>query len=386
MKVALSVPGKFHTFDLARELYARKALAGVYTAYPMFKLRNEGLPPELVHTFPWFLTPYMGNPWRNRMPHRLTKEMENLVATSLSSWTARHLPECDVYVGMSGSSLPAGRVQRRRGGRYVCDRGSCHIREQDRLLRKEHADWGMPFFGIDPRVIAREESEYEQADCITVPSTFALRTFLSAGIPAEKIRLLPYGVNLGRFEKTGEPDPGRFDVLFVGNMSLQKGVPYLLDAFQRLQHPAKSLKFAGTPSPQLIELLTARGLWSGGIEVLGHVVQTELKHLMSRSHVMVLPSIQEGLAMVMAQAMACGCPVIASENTGARDLLDDGQEGFIVPIRNVEALVQRMQQLADDGDLRSRMGQSALARVKNMGGWRDYGDRALGIYRGLVEA
>lgn len=384
MKVALSVPGKFHTFDLARELYAQGLLAGVLTGYPRFKLRNEGLPASLIKTFPWVMTPYMANPFKHRMPHQWVREHEHLVATTFGHWTAGALPPCDVYVGLSGSSLKAGQLQQIAGGRYVCDRGSSHIRTQDALLSEEHLEWGLPFKHIDPRAIAREEAEYEQADCITVPSGFVFDSFVARGVPPERLRLLPYGVNLARFEPTGSPDPQRFDVLFVGGMSLRKGVQYLVQSWRELRHPAKSLTFVGSPSPDVIDLLKRAGLWPEEARVLGHMPQLELKHLMSRSHVMVLPSIEEGLAMVMAQAMACGCPVIASENTGARDLFEDGREGFIVPIRDPAALTDRLQRLADESALRSRMAAAALERVKRMGGWRDYGQRASNIYRALV--
>lgn len=384
MKVALSVLGKFHTFDLARELHAHGVLAGVLTGYPRFKLRAERLPDTSIHTFPWVLGPYMANPIKSRMPRSWIREWENLAATTFGEWTARALPECDVYVGLSGSALKAGQMQQARGGRYVCDRGSSHIRVQDTLLREEHKAWGVPFAGIDRRAIEREEAEYAQADCITVPSAFAHRSFVDQGVASEKVRLLPYGVNLSRFEPSGTPDPARFDVLFVGAMTLQKGVPYLLQAFKRLRHSAKSLTFAGSVSPKIIALMKAQGLWSEEIQVLGHVPQLDLKQLMSTCHVLVLPSVQEGLAMVMAQAMACGCPVIASENTGARDLFDDGHEGFIVPIRDPLALADRLQRLIDEPDLRTRMGEASLARVKRMGGWRDYGQRALGVYQELL--
>ena len=68
---------------------------------------------------------------------------------------------------------------------------------------------------------------------------------------------------------------------------------------------------------------------------------------MSSSHVLVLPSVEEGLALVQAQAMACGCPLISSTNTGGEDLFSDGVEGFLVPIRSPEAIAERLQQLAD---------------------------------------
>jgi glycosyltransferase involved in cell wall biosynthesis len=96
---------------------------------------------------------------------------------------------------------------------------------------------------------------------------------------------------------------------------------------------------------------------------------------MSRSHVLALPSVEEGLALVLGQAMACGCPVVATAATGAEDLFTDGIEGFIIPPRDPIALADRLQQLAGDPDLRARMSAAALARVKHLGGWDRYGDQ-----------
>lgn len=384
MKIALSAVGKFHTFDLARELHSRGVLAGISTGYPHFKLRSEGLPQELIHTFPWVHGAYMAFPWKQSLPRAIIQQWEHVNALTFGASVARNLPECDVYVGLSGSTLAAGKKAHQRGAHYVCDRGSSHIRVQDQLLHEEHEMWGIPFSGIDPRAIAREEAEYDEADCITVPSGFAMRSFLSQGVPFEKMRLLPYGVNLSRFQRVADPAAGRFDVLFVGGMSLQKGVQYLVQAYKNVNHPAKSLTFVGAPSAALIASLTSRGLWPSEVKVLGHIPQVELKNLMSRSHVMVLPSIQEGFGMVLAQAMACGCPVVASSNTGGEDLFNDGQEGFIVPIRNVDVLTARMQQLADLPDLRATMGQRALERVQSLGGWSDYGQKAMTIYSEML--
>ena len=381
MKISLSTIGKFHTFDLARELFARGALANIFTGYPRFKLKNELLPDDLIKIFPWVQTLYMAFPWKSSLPHAFVREWEYLSAITFGDYVARNLPECDLYVGLSGSALQAGKKVHQRGAKFVCDRGSSHIRAQDDLLREEHALWNTPFVGIDPRTIAREESEYEEADCITVPSTFVYRTFVEQGIPANKLRLLSYGVNLSQFQPVDKPDPQRFDMLFVGGMSLQKGVQYLVQAYQKINHPAKSLTFAGSPSASLIKALTARGLWPEDAIVLGHMPQTELKQIMSRSHVLVLPSIQDGFGMVMAQAMACGCPVVASNHTGAEDLMTNGLEGFIVPVRDVSALTNKLQQLADEPRLRDVMGEKALQKVQSIGGWCDYGDKAMEIYR-----
>lgn len=384
MKVALSTIGTFHSFDLARELHRDGLLTAIYTGYPRFKLKGEGLPAERIKCFPWVHGAYMAFPQRDRLGPWLLRHWEYLARASLDRYVAARMPDCDVFVGLSSSALLTGRHVQRRGGRYVCDRGSSHIRLQDALLRQEHERWGVAYTGIDPRIIAREEAEYEAADCITVPSSFNVRSFVENGLPARKLKRLSYGVNLARFHPTQAPDAKRFDVLFAGGMSLRKGIPDLLKAYKDVVHPHKSLTFAGAPSAELIALMRARRLWPEDAVVLGHVPQAELKNLMSRSHVMVLPSIEEGLALVQAQAMACACPVIGTDHTGAEDLFVDGEHGFIVPIRQPHVLADRMQWLADHPEQRLAMSQQALAHVQQAGGWRDYGDQAKRIYRELL--
>lgn len=384
MKIVLSTIGKFHIFDLARQLHARGALQAVFTGYPRLKLHNERLPRQAIRTFPWLHTPYMSSARARRLMPRLARHWEFIDRRTFDWYVSRRLPECDVFVGLSSSALRSGITARQRGARYVCDRGSTHIRTQNQLLLEEHSLWGRPFSGVDSRIIDLEEAEYEQADCITVPSTFNVKSFLERGVPAVKIKLVPYGVDLSRFQPTGRPDEARFDILFTGAMSFRKGLPYLLQAYRLLEHPRKSLTLAGSVDPAFIETMRQRSIWPEETRVLGHVPQSRLQDVMSRSHVLVLPSIEEGLAMVQAQAMACACPIIASEHTGAADLFADGKEGFIVPVRSSRAIATRLQQLADDPEMRSKMSEAALQRVTISRGWGDYGDRAMATYQALV--
>jgi glycosyltransferase involved in cell wall biosynthesis len=93
---------------------------------------------------------------------------------------------------------------------------------------------------------------------------------------------------------------------------------------------------------------------------------------------MVFPSIEDGFGMVIGEALACGCPVVASEHTGGRDFFSDGIEGFIVPPRDVDALVQRLESLIQDEPRRQRMSEAALKRVAAIGGWDAYGARWAG--------
>ena len=267
-------------------------------------------------------------------------------------------------------------------GIFICDRGSTHQRYQEQLLADEFRRWGVATPPSDPRDTRREEAIYAACDAITVPSTMAARSFAEMGFPTDKVHVIPYGVRLESFRPAAEPSPDTFDVLFAGAVGLRKGVPYLLEAFANLRHPRKRLIIVGTIQQDIRSVLTR--LPMENVEMLGSLPQSELATLMSRSHVLALPSIEEGLALVQAQAMACGCPVVCSTNTGGEDLFTDGVEGFIIPIRDPIALADRLQRLADDPALQRSMRTAALKRVHSIGGWKEYGDRWENLLNALL--
>ncbi len=387
MRIVQTVFGVFHHFELARQLHQRNHLQKLYTTWPRLRIDREGLPPDLVETFPWIHAPEM-LAQRFGFSHAWTLDQTSYAnALAFDRWTSRKLrrePPPDALIAISGSSLTTGQELQARGCRFICDRGSSHQRYQERIVAEEYRRWGVSRPVTDPRDILREEKIYAAADAITVPSTFAARSFIEEGLPPEKLHVIPYGVRLEQFVPTGKPPASedRFEVLFAGSVSLRKGVPYLLQAFAKLRHPAKRLRVAGSIHPDMKSVLGR--LPQDQVEFLGAVSQPRLAELMSTSHLMVLPSIEEGLALVQGQALACGCPVLASTNTGGEDLFTDGVEGFIVPVRDVEALTDRMQRLADDPALQQKMNQAALLRVKTIGGWQEYGDKWETLLRQLT--
>lgn len=376
MRVVQTVFGVFHHFELARQLERRGHLERIYSTWPWTRLRREGLPRERVATFPWIHGPEMLLRRFGADPAWLLDPAGYANALLFDAWTNRAIergPAPDVLVGISGSSLVTGRSVQRRGGRFVCDRGSSHQRFQERIVSEEFRRWGVTRPVSDPRDTRREMAIYDVADAITVPSSFAAASFAEEGVPREKIHVIPYGVRLENFSRVGEPPPDRFEVLFVGSVGLRKGVPYLLEAFARLRRGAKRMRVVGSLSPEMRGVLGQLPLEH--VELLGPVPQERLPMLMSTSHAMVLPSIEEGLALVQGQALACGCPVIATTNTGAEDLFTDGVEGFILPVRRSDLLAEALQQICDHPELRQSMSEAALQRVNRLSGWDTYGQR-----------
>ncbi len=371
--MVVAAGGTNHFFHMAAQLEKRGLLRAIFSGYPRFKLRSRGVSPELIRTYPWIHTAYMALGRFRMNPEWVDRQMWFLSHRALDRHVARSMPECDVFVGQSNCSLRSGQVVQKRGGRYVCDRPCAHIRVQDRLLREEFDRQGIPFSGIDPRTIEREMAEYESADAVLVASQFARNSFLEQGFPEERLHAIPYGVDTSRFQPTGEPRYEAFTVLFVGNASLQKGIADLLEAFRRLNAPSKRLILVGSVFPEAKPILD-RYADVQGVQLIGAQPQASLPSLMSRCHVLVLPSVHEGFGMVMAEAMACGTPVIASTHSGGPDLVEDGLSGLLVPPADPDRLAEALQLLHDDPDRLESMGQAARLRASRLGNWDAYGD------------
>ena len=382
MRVVQTVFGKFHHFHLARQLHERKMLVGIFSSYPSRKLRDQQIPMDMVHTFPYFHMAQLAAGRYIPGSGLAGGELSWWLALTLDAHVAGRLPECDVFVGISGSGLKTGRLAQKRGGKYICDRGSAHIRWGDRMLTEEFKRWGEEYEGVYPKHLTREESEYDQADAVTVPSEFARRTYIEMGMPTGKVRKVSLGSDLSRFTKVADPALDSFDVLFVGQISFRKGIPYLLEAFEKLRHPRKTLTLAGGVLPEIKNYLARKPLEK--VTFVGPQAGARLKELMSRSHVLVLPSVDDGFGMVIGEAMACGCPVITSENCGGGELFDDAHQGFIVPIRDSNAIRERLEWLAQDPGLRDAMGAHSLERVVSLGGWDTYGRDYVAVLESLM--
>jgi glycosyltransferase involved in cell wall biosynthesis len=374
MRVCIGSAGRFWAFDLARQVDRLGHLARLYTAYPRWKV--DGLPREKVSTFPWLTVPSAA--FARLCRARVPKQIDWMIIDTFGGWVARRLGPCDVFHSLSCYGLRAHRVARGRYGAVtVCDRGSSHILYQDEILAEEHALWKAPYCPIDRRVVGRELQEYQECDIINVPSGFAYRTFLEKGVAKEKLRLVPYGVDLALFRPLPKRDK-TFRVIYVGALSLRKGIPYLMQAVELLRPPDIELWLIGALDPEVKPFLER---CKGRFRYLGVIPRAELFSYYSQGSVFVMASIEDGFGLVQAQAMACGLPVIATTNTGAANLFTDGKEGFIVPIRDPRAIQEKILYLYEHPDVRDAMAQAARDRVRHLGGWEDYGNRMLAIYQ-----
>jgi len=269
------------------------------------------------------------------------------------------------------------------GALTILERCSSHIVYQNNILKEEYGKFGIklePYQLPHPKIIEKELKEYEEADYISIPSLFVKRTFLGKGIPGNKLIHVPYGVDLSQFRQVPKTD-NIFRVIFTGGMSLRKGVHYLLPAFSELNLPNSELMLIGSFNEEIKPFFKK---YEGRFKWLGHIPQKELYKYYSQGSVFVLMSIEEGMAYVQTQAMACGLPVVATTNTGGEDIIRDGKDGFVIPIRDVEKLKEKLVYLYENPEARRKMGESAQQRVNQGFTWDDYGDKIIKLYADIL--
>jgi len=256
------------------------------------------------------------------------------------------------------------------GAIAIVDRGSSHAQYNKEVLQEEYNKLGVIKWLPPASIIEKELREYELADYILIPSEFVRRSFIKKGMPDSKLIKIPYGVDLTYFYPTKKEDD-TFRILYVGGMHLRKGVHYLLEAFAQLELPNAELWLIGSQSEEIKPFFKK---YAGHFRYFNHLPQNELFKYYSQCSVFAICSIEEGMAMVQAQAMACALPLICTTNSGGEDLIREGEEGFVVPIRDVELLKERIAWCYENQKLCQAMGDSARKRILDYHTWDDYGD------------
>ena len=266
---------------------------------------------------------------------------------------------------------------KRRGMAVVLDQQSVHPGYAIDVLQAEYDRFGMWDSETDAPLVRRVLRELELADSLLVAHRLVLEENVARGIPAEKQRIVPFGVDTSLFrpsERTRKPkDP--FRVLFAGRMSVRKGVPHMLEAVKRAADPRIELLCAGTAAPDIESLLPR---YAKHFTRLGTLSHARLAELYREVDAFVLTSFVEGSALVTYEAMASGLPCVVTRSVGS--LVEDGETGVLVPPGDPDALAAALISLADEPERGRALGRAARA-VALDNDIQLYGDRLLGAYR-----
>jgi alpha-maltose-1-phosphate synthase len=223
-----------------------------------------------------------------------------------------------------------------------------------------------------------KEEELRLADYVVVPSEH-VRSTLKDIVPKEKIRMIPYGAPEVRPRQHFNYDSNApLKVLFVGNLIQRKGIGYLLEAVDMLGRQAELTMVGRRLGPNIkVDEACRRCRW---IETLPH---GKVMSLMQESDVLVLPSLSDAFGLVVTEALACGLPVIVTPNAGGSEIICDGREGYIVPIRRADLIASRLDALHSDRTMLAEMSQRALETAAQ-NSWEHYRLNWAHMIRGLA--
>ena len=304
--------------------------------------RIHGLDPRHVreHPRPWLLD-LAAQRLHRRPPESLAlfQRFDEAYARHL-----RHSPPT-LLVTTERCALASLQAARAAGTRTLHDCPQLHPVTLDRLMAEaaDRAGLRWPGFSDGPAMIERKLAEFALADRLMVYSDFQRDSFLAQGVPADRLWVNPLWVDVDFWHPVADrPQPPHdrpLELLFVGELSFRKGLPFLFDALRQLRAPVR-LTLAGRPTGQFP--IPAQ-IGPSEVVTLGPVTKDRLRQLYAACHLMILPSVADAFGWVAVEAMACGAPVLVTANCGA----PVPEPAWRVPALDSAALATRLQHYLD---------------------------------------
>jgi glycosyltransferase involved in cell wall biosynthesis len=236
------------------------------------------------------------------------------------------------------------------------------------LVRHQYPEWETADETRLSEVRAAEQEEHDRASMIVVGSTFAARTLTDNGVPADKIRVNPYGVDCDRFYVAKHEQTRPFRFLFVGPVSARKGLALLVDAWRKISGAGAELWRIGSGSDEARRQIP----FLKGLRDFGRA--PDVAEMMRQCDVFVLPTYFEGFALVILEAMASGLPVITTTASGAVGVISDGKDGWLLERGDLNGLIEKMNYCLENRRLIRDMGHRSRITAERFS-WFAYGDR-----------
>lgn len=348
LQIAVTVGGKFSSEQAATALHRAGHSVQVFTSLP-----KRSFSPELNrHSF-------LSSEIVYRVGKRFGFEDESdLLKMRLFGVRANkrisRKPPPQVILGWSSFSKEL--FSSHSDSYKILVRESSHIEYQDAVLKKEHARLGLAYHSRTG-VIARELAEYQLADKILVCSQFAKETFIEKGIEEGKIAVIPLGVDTTFFRPQRQHSLQRpLKLLFVGALSVRKGIIPLLEATKNISRDQVQLTCVGPVEPVLKPLLP---------KYIHHIyipalAQQKIAPLMREFDAFVFPTLEDGYGSVLVQAMSSGLVPITTTHAGSSEWVTNLQNGILVEPGDVAALRLAIQRLALDHTLYKSLRREVL--------------------------
>ena len=306
-----------------------------------------GVPMDRTHLNPWFgLFTYAT---ARTFSASRAESMRLRLHGAFDHWVKMQLQPGDHIISSYGYANASFRWVREHGGRTFLDGGSSHPDNYWSILEEEHRRWKSPQPPMPRHHYRRALEMMPHVDYVLSPSSFVSNSFLTRGFRPEQILRNVYPLDLSCFSPAATPRPaGRpLSIISTGMLSLRKGTPYLLEAFRLVlrRFPTARLLLTSDFHDNVRALLRENADlpidWSPSLP------HAQLAERLRRADIFVLPSLEDGFARTVTEALACGLPAVVTPNTGASDLVRPGVNGAIVPICDGAAIAEAILELAD---------------------------------------
>lgn len=272
------------------------------------------------------------------------------------------------------------RAAGRRGLLRIYNLAAAHWKTERAICTEEAAlepEWAptLRWPRATARALERRDSELQQADLVVVGSSFMLQTLERVPALSGTVAVLPPGTRAStELPLTPRPaslDSGKLRALFIGPLGQHRGLSYLFRAWRELRSTVDLTVIGSAPavSCRALERELREVRWRPACST------REIRAEMSAHDVLLSPSLFDGFDPVMLDALAAGLPIIATSHTAAPDLVDQGVEGFIIPVRSTHDIVAKLELLQSNPDLRTEMSVNARRRAQRHS-WDAY-ERAL---------
>jgi glycosyltransferase involved in cell wall biosynthesis len=331
MKIAIASMGRAHLLETAKELAKLGHDVSFYSFVPRSRCEKFGLDRKYVKGCFFFSSVIEFICRKLPFSNRTSRKINHFNRLLMDYMLAVQLRRCDIFISVTGvgyylKSLVT--AKKKYGAMLLLDCGCKHAQEKYDILQK--IDGGSR---ISQQVVRDQLFGYQLADYVVIPSEHSCQSFMKHHFPKEKLFVNPYGVSLVRFHATNKPGSDSYDVIMVGAWCYRKGCDLIIKACRQLK----------------VRLLHVGGIVDIAFPTdenfthINPVDETQLIKYYNQAKVFVLPSREEGLALVQAQALVCGLPVVCSKDTGGRDLrnfLNDKKWIIEMPETTVECLAE----------------------------------------------
>ena len=359
MKISIITQGKFHSENLAKILHKKKLL-NKYILFYFSKLINKKLrsktycanllfifyktyikffkkdPPEIVN---WFLK----------------KNYENYVLNKITNEKILHIwPDCSDKIANHC---------RKNSIISVCEASSAHPRYKKKIVDNEFIKFKLKPETYSDKIYKDQLNFFKKSDYFFAPSNFVVNSLIKNGVAKKQIFFTPFGVDTNFYSKGKyKKEDKKIRIVCVGDFNLRKGSFYILKAFNQICDNNLELHFIGAVDRDLRKICK-KELSDKRIKLLGTMNKLSLKNHLKNYDIFCLASLEEGMSISMLEAMSMSLVPICSENTGAKDIIKNGYDGFIFKIRDIEGIKNSILKLKNNPKILNQMSKRIRKKI-----------------------